>query len=150
MLVDKLVYECGFSCGQMFGKRALDKLTKINSNIELREMVNDWFDFDAEAGFGMLKQTEDIAFQKNDKSSDVISGRIEYTDNFQRRDKIDYPNEVCNFIRGYCKGVLRIFVNRKHYDYKFDLKCNKEEFCDRHGGSGLKCVFDVIATEGEK
>lgn len=124
----QIFYESGYSSGKNFAER-INNLWNTGFNAKGIQMKFDkWCSFDSAVGWG--KFSADIHF---DEAQDTITGTICINEAFI----VDNKNrrKICAFIKGYCTGVVEIFLNSADVE----LVCRE---CPLQSRLNTKCVFD--------
>lgn len=131
--VSEIFFSSGYSSGKRFADRINDQWPYGNSFNEVKEKLNKWCNFDSSVGWGRFF----IDFDYNEET-DSVGGvlRIEEAFLVDRNNK----HNICNYIKGYCTGVIEVFVRSA----KIELVCKE---CPMKSCFKTACVFE-IKTKG--
>lgn len=126
----EIFFNCGYESGSNFAGRMAAKWGNCTTFEEIEKAVQEWCTFDSDVGWG--KFTANITF---DEEKETISGTLTISKAFivDTKDK----RQICQFIRGYCTGVLETLLGGA----EVDLVCRSCPRIEKKIGS--KCVFDI-------
>ncbi len=128
-------HQSGYSCGQAFAQR-LNSHWDLSSNgasISLyEEKLRKWCEFDSDVGWGKF----DIQVNVNEETGE-FSGKLTINECFI----VDIKNKrhICQFVKGYCEGVIETLLS-----IKVKLVCSVCPLVNRFKTS---CVFDILISE---
>jgi len=130
---EEIIRECGFNCGRDFAPTAYE----YGDNF--LDRVDKWCKFDSNVGFGKFESN-----LKRNSSTGKFEGEIELKNNFQSSIRSNSDHRLCEFIKGYCEGVLRGLLGGNSKT-KVHITCSKDH-CNREGrvGGDDLCVFEVL------
>ena len=125
---ENIFYESGYSSGKNFAERINNQWDTPFSAEGIQLKFDKWCQFDSKVGWGKFSST--ITF---DEEQDTIHGTICINEAFI----VDNKNKrkICAFVRGYCTGVVEIFLNSADVV----LTCRE---CPLKSRLSTKCVFD--------
>lgn len=135
--IDDIIFKCGYSCGCNFGNFMEEAWRNEKRILSIEEKITRWCNFDSAVGWG--KFTHNIQFIEEDNS---FIGFLVINENFQARSIRKYKHKICNFIKGYCTGVLEEITIQQ----KLDLICCDDK-CPRKGNRDNKCIFIIKVVE---
>ena len=126
---ENVFYESGYSSGKNFGERINNEWDTAFSAEGLQMKFDKWCQFDSKVGWGKFSATVEL-----DEEQDTVRGTICINEAFI----VDNKNKrkICAFIRGYCTGVVGVFLNAPD---DVVLTCRE---CPMQSRVGTKCVFD--------
>ena len=123
----------GYSCGQAFAQRLNSRWDLEAQTTSLyEEKLRKWCEFDSDVGWGKF----DINVNVNEETGD-FTGRLTINECFI----VDIKNKrlICEFVRGYCEGVIETLLSAK-----VRLVC---KVCPLKNKFRNSCVFDIILED---
>lgn len=128
----KTFYEAGHDRGASFAQNLLIKW-RDDGRTDYEDLLKKWCKFDSQVGWGRFS-IRDI-YVSDDKKE--VRGFLEINNNFIV-DRIG-KRFLCDFIRGYCDGVIETLL-----DIKVKLVCQN---CPTNGRFNNDCVFEIQIDE---
>ena len=125
----KIFFESGYESGKNFAARINSKWGNGFSLDEMKKKIQKWCAFDSVVGWGKFEA--DIQF---DEENDTFGGTLTITEAFIV--DTQHKRKVCEFIRGYCTGVLDTLLG----DLDVELVCAS---CRLEKKLSRKCVFEI-------
>lgn len=124
----RIFFDIGYESGENFADRVHNQWGNKFTFDEIQNKIKKWCEFDSAVGWGAFDA--DISF---DEENDELTGTLTITDAFI----VDKKNKrrVCEFIKGYCTGVLDVLVGDC-----VELVCRS---CPLEKRLNQKCVFDI-------
>lgn len=107
-LASRLLFEAGYRSGSRFGWTMHDTIQKEHPELELRDRIEKWCDFDSDVGFGRFSVEHLQEEPRTVEEVEFIYYRIDIRLSFSfltyRQGKKDV--NLCSFMSGYIRGVL--------------------------------------------
>lgn len=125
----KIFFDSGYESGKNFAVRINSKWGNGFSIEEMKKKIQKWCAFDSLVGWGKFEA--DIQF---DEENDTFGGTLTITEAFIV--DTQHKRKVCEFIRGYCTGVLDTLLG----DLDVELVCAS---CRLEKKLSRKCVFEI-------
>ena len=125
---ENIFYDSGYSSGRNFAERINSQWDTGFSAQGIQMKFDKWCAFDSAVGWGRFS-----AKVKFDEEQDTVSGTICINEAFIVDNKT--KKKICAFIKGYCTGVVEIFLN----SVAVELVCRE---CPLQSRLSTKCVFD--------
>lgn len=126
--INKIFHTSGYTSGKAFAERLNSQWDQAQTPLSLEEKLRRWCEFDSEVGWG--KFNVDVVV---DETNDTFSGKLTINECFivdmQRR------HNICEFIKGYCEGVIETLLT-----VKVNLTCTR---CPMTSRFGRACCFDI-------
>ncbi len=123
----------GYACGQSFAQRLNSQWDLAAQGTSLyEEKLTKWCKFDSDVGWGKF----DIKIDVNEETGD-FNGELTINECFI----VDFKNKrhVCQFVKGYCEGVIETLLG-----IKVKLIC---KVCPMKNRFKTACVFDILIDE---
>lgn len=127
------MHASGYTCGQSFAQRLNSRWDLSAQSATLyQEKLTKWCNFDSDVGWGRF----DIQIDVNEETGD-FSGVLTINECFI----VDFKNKrsVCQFVKGYCEGVIETLLG-----IKVKLVC---KVCPMRSRFKTACVFDILIDE---
>ncbi len=125
----RIFFESGYESGKNFANRINSKWGNGFSINEMKKKIQKWCAFDSVVGWGKFEA--DIQF---DEENDTFGGTLAITEAFIV--DTQHKRKVCEFIRGYCTGVLDTLLG----DLDVELVCCS---CRLEKKLSRKCIFEI-------
>jgi len=126
---EKVFFESGYASGKNFGER-IDSQWNTGYDIEdIKTKIKKWCQFDSAVGWG--KFSSELSY---DEEKDDLTGTICINEAFI----VDAKNKrkICNFIRGYCTGVVETLLG----SIEVELTCRECPYTHKFKNH---CLFDL-------
>lgn len=123
----------GYACGQSFAQRLNSQWDLTVQSASLyEEKLAKWCQFDSEVGWGKF----DIRIDVNEETG-AFNGCLTINECFM----VDLKNRrhVCQFVKGYCEGVIETLLG-----IKVSLVC---KVCPMKNRFKTACVFDILIDD---
>lgn len=129
----EIFHASGYNCGQSFAQRLNSQWDLQSQTPDLyEEKLKKWCEFDSDVGWGKFDIEVNI-----DQATGDFSGKLKINESFI----VDKKNKryVCEFVRGYCEGVLETLLG-----VEIILKCSACPIVNRFQSA---CCFDIIIND---
>ena len=129
----EILWNSGYTSGQRFAQRLNSQWDLAAESASLyEEKLKKWCQFDSDVGWGKF----DIKVDVNEETGD-FTGELSINESFI----VDLKNKryVCEFVRGYCDGVIETLLG-----IKVELVCR---VCPMRNRFKTSCVFDILIKE---
>ena len=131
---DRALYEMGNDGGKAFGQVMNQRWEILPDEISFEDKVQKWCDFDSEVGWGRFQSSLWVDLEKG-----MISGELSISENFLCYNRKRQDIKICNFIKGYCEGVLEELFD----GLKLQLDC-QTNICPLQNALKKICKFNVL------
>lgn len=128
---DRALYSIGYGGGSRFGKAMNSKWELQNMTYE--EKITKWCEFDSLVGWGKYENHLHI-----NTLNGVIEGKLSVQENFLCCNRRKADVKLCNFLIGYCTGVLEELLDGQSIEIVCDC-----EFCPQENPFKKECSFKV-------
>jgi predicted hydrocarbon binding protein len=126
-------FASGYNSGSSFGRRLEDQFSISSRPLSTEEKIKRWCEFDSSVGWGKFRSTLTI-----NEEEGTIDGFLTINECFIV-DKIG-KRKICQFIVGYCSGVLEQILN----GVPVEIKCVG---CPLNNRFKNECKFEVKVKE---
>ena len=126
-------FASGYNSGSSFGRRLEDQFSVSSRPLSTEEKIKRWCEFDSSVGWGKFRSTLTI-----NEEEGTIDGFLTINECFIV-DKIG-KRKICQFIVGYCSGVLEQILN----GVPVEIKCVG---CPLNNRFKNDCKFEVKVKE---
>ena len=129
----EILWNSGYQSGQRFAQRLNSQWDLSADGASLyEEKLKKWCRFDSDVGWGKF----DIKVKVNEETGD-FKGELTINESFI----VDLKNKrhVCEFVRGYCDGVIETLLG-----IKVELVCR---VCPMRNRFKTACVFDILIID---
>ena len=129
----EIFHSSGYSCGQSFAQRLNSQWDLQSQTPDLyEEKLKKWCEFDSDVGWGKFDIEVNI-----DQATGDFNGKLKINESFI----VDKKNKryVCEFVRGYCEGVLETLLG-----VEVIIKCSACPIVKRFQSA---CCFDIIIKD---
>ncbi len=134
-----VLYDMGYESGTRFGRVMNQKWEVEDSNICFEDKISKWCEFDSEVGWG--KFSSSLIINTNEG---IIEGNLNITENFLCCNRRKSDVKLCDFMKGYCDGVLEELLN----GVPVKIQCASGQ-CPQENAFKKTCSFEVrIDGEG--
>jgi uncharacterized protein YutE (UPF0331/DUF86 family) len=128
---EKALFSIGFGGGNRFGKAMNSKWELLNMTYE--EKVSKWCEFDSVVGWGKYENNLHIL-----DSEGIIDGELCVHENFLCYNRRKTDIKLCNFLKGYCTGVLEELLDGQSIEVVCDC-----EYCPQENPFKKECSFKI-------
>lgn len=132
----QLLYDMGYDSGSAFG-RVMHERWELKDDLCLNDKITMWCDFDSEVGWGRFENNLVI-----NEEEGTIDGTIDINENFLCYNRKKDDVKICNFLKGYCEGVLEELLGGQ----QVKISC-KESGCPLRNALKKKCSYQVEIVE---
>ncbi|MCD7948519.1 MAG: hypothetical protein LUG13_09615 [Oscillospiraceae bacterium] len=136
-LAQSMLWAMGFAGGKKFGSAINSQWDFENKGMDYGMKIDKWCEFDSQVGWGHVSNDIQI-----DTDSGEIKGHLYLRENFLCFNRKKKQEKLCNYMMGYCAGVLEELLDGTEVSFK----CVCAD-CPQENPFKKECVFAVAIKE---